>query len=119
MDGGSGYVAGERYQLDGIPAQDGTEATVATVQVAGVLNTERDGNNPGTSIEISGVRNVTSPITDESIPSLNGTHELISVIDKNTFTYNVGKALGTIETEIYDGHVVKINSDNKDNINDL
>ena len=108
MDGGSAYSVDKYYQLDGIPVQDGTEATVATVQVSGVLNIERDGTNPGTSIEISGVRNVTSPITDESIPSLNGTHELISVIDKNTFTYNVGKALGTIETEIYDGHVVKI-----------
>ena len=101
MDGGSAYGVGHTCLLDGIPRSSSGDPGVVEVVSGDVLN------EVGTSFEISGVKNITVAGIDTSKSSLNGSHQVFKIIDKNTFTYQTKTSVGTTITEIYSGYVAK------------
>ena len=99
MDGGSAYGIGHTCKLEGIPrSSSGSLLELLRLTVVMFLN------EVGTSFEISGVRNVTS-VGISTISSLNGSHQLLDIIDSNTFRYTTKTSVGTTETEVYSGYV--------------
>ena len=101
MDGGSAYGVGHTCLLDGIPRSSSGDPGVVEVVSGDVLN------EVGTSFEISGVKNITVAGIDISKSSLNGSHQVFKIIDKNTFTYQTKTSVGTTITEIYSGYVAR------------
>ena len=101
MDGGSAYGVGHTCLLDGIPRSSSGDPGVVEVVSGDVLN------EVGTSFEISGVKNITVAGIDTSKSSLNGSHQVFNIIDKNTFTYQTKTSVGTTITEVYSGYVAR------------
>ena len=102
MDGGSAYGVGHTCLLDGIPRSSSGDPGVVEVVSGDVLN------EVGTSFEISGVRNITVAGIDTGKSSLNGSHQVFKIIDKNTFTYQTKTSVGTTITEVYSGYVARL-----------
>ena len=99
MDGGSAYGIGHTCELADIPRSSAGLVGIVTVSAGDVMN------EVGSSFEISGVRNVTTVGIATTVSSLNGSYQLLDIIDSNTFRYTTKTSVGTTETEVYSSYV--------------
>ena len=99
MDGGSAYGIGHTCELADIPRSAAGLVGIVTVSAGDVMN------EVGSSFEISGVRNVTTVGIATTVSSLDGSYQLLDIIDSNTFRYTTQTSVGTTETEVYSSYV--------------